>query len=127
RGDTVRSFSRQSYPDLNTLDVEELPGDLADAAAVADAVAGCDVVFHVAAKAGIWGPADEFFRANVVGTRNVLAACRQHGVRRLLFTSSPSVVGSGRDIKGDNESLPYPRDYTAHYPRTKAISESEVL
>ena len=127
RGDTVLSFSRQSYPELNTLGVEQRLGDLADAASVADAVGGCDVVFHVAAKAGIWGPAEQFFHANVLGTRNVLAACRQHGVRRLVFTSSPSVIGSRRDIKGDNESLPYPRDYTAHYPRTKALAEAEVL
>jgi len=127
RGDTVRSFSRQHYGELENLGVEQRRGDLADAAAVADAIAGCDVVFHVAAKAGVWGPADEYVRANVVGTRNVLAACRQHGVSRLVFTSSPSVVGSGRDIKGDNESLPYPGAYTAHYPRTKAIAEADVL
>jgi 2-alkyl-3-oxoalkanoate reductase len=127
RGDTVRSFSRQHYADLDDLEVEQRQGDLADGAAVADAIAGCDVVFHVAAKAGVWGPADEYFRANVVGTRNVLGACRRHGVRRLVFTSSPSVIGSGRDINGDNESLPYPSEYTAEYPRTKAIAEAEVL
>jgi nucleoside-diphosphate-sugar epimerase len=127
RGDTVRSFSRHHYDELENLGVEQRRGDLADAAAVADAVEGCDLVFHVAAKAGVWGPADEYFRANVVGTRNVLAACRRHGVRRLVFTSSPSVIGSGRDIHGDNESLPYPGEYTAEYPRTKAIAEAEVL
>jgi nucleoside-diphosphate-sugar epimerase len=127
RGDAVRSFSRQRYEDLTALGVEQQLGDLADAATVVDAVAGCDVVFHVAAKAGIWGPADEYFRANVLGTRNVLDACRGHRIRRLVFTSSPSVVGSGHDIKGDNESLPFARDYAAHYPRTKAIAEAEVL
>jgi nucleoside-diphosphate-sugar epimerase len=127
RGDTVRSFSRRTYPHLNAVGVEQRVGDLADTDTVASAVAGCDVVFHVAAKAGIWGPADEFFRANVVGTRNVLAACRLHGVGRLVFTSTPSVIGSGRDIEGDNESLPYPSDYTAEYPRTKARAEIEVL
>jgi nucleoside-diphosphate-sugar epimerase len=127
RGDTVRSFSRQPYDELENLGVEQRRGDLADAMAVADAVSGCDVIFHVAAKAGIWGPSDEYFRANVVGTRNILAACRKHGVRRLVFTSSPSVIGSGRNITGDDESLPYPSEYTAEYPRTKAIAEAEVL
>jgi nucleoside-diphosphate-sugar epimerase len=127
RGETVRSFSRQQNGDLENLGVEQRRGDLADAASVADAVAGCDVVFHVAAKAGIWGRFQEYFRANVVGTRNVLAACRRHGVRRLVFASSPSVIGSGHDLKGDNESLLYPKKYTAHYPRTKAIAEAEVL
>src|SRR5438309_538705 len=92
RGDAVRSFSRQRYPALDVLGVEQVAGGLADADAVAVAVAGCDVVFHVAAKAGVWGAAAEYERANVLSTRNVLAACRRHGVGRLVFTSSPSVV-----------------------------------
>src|SRR5262245_19629115 len=91
RGAAVRSYSRQYYPAHEKLGVEQFSGDLADAAAVARAVAGCDVVFHVAAKAGTWGPAAEYHAANVVGTRNVLDACRTHGVRQLVFTSSPSV------------------------------------
>src|SRR5207244_5990042 len=110
----VRSFSRQRYPALDALGVEQHQGDLADAGAVARAVAGCEVVYHVAAKAGIWGPAAEYHAANVVGTHHVLAACRAHGVRRLVFTSSPSVVLSGHDIEGGDESLPYPRRYLAH-------------
>jgi nucleoside-diphosphate-sugar epimerase len=124
RGDTVRSFSRQRHPSLG---VEQVQGDVADAAAVERAVAGCDIVFHVAAKAGVWGTADEYHRANVVGTENVIAACRKHGVGRLVFTSSPSVVTTGYDIAGGDESLPYPRRYLAHYPRTKAAAERLVL
>jgi nucleoside-diphosphate-sugar epimerase len=127
RGDTVRSLARHRYPALDALGVEQLQGDVADPGAVAAAVAGCDVVFHVAAKAGVWGPAAEYHRANFVGTHNVLAACRLHGVRRLVFTSSPSVVGAGHAIEGGDESLPYPRRYLAHYPRTKAQAERAVL
>jgi 2-alkyl-3-oxoalkanoate reductase len=127
RGDSVRSFSRQQYPTLNALGVEQIQGDIADANAVGRAVAGSDVVFHVAAEAGIWGPADEYHRANVVGTENVIAACRKHGVGRLVFTSSPSVVAAGHDISGGDESLPYARHYLAHYPRTKAMAERLVL
>jgi 2-alkyl-3-oxoalkanoate reductase len=127
RGDTVRSFSRHHYPTLNALGVEQHAGDLADLEAVSAAVAGCDVVIHVAANAGVWGPAEEFGRANVIGTLNVLAACRKHSVRRLVFTSSPSVIGSGHEIEGADESLPYPLSYTAHYPRSKAIAERDVL
>jgi 2-alkyl-3-oxoalkanoate reductase len=58
---------------------------------------------------------------------NVIAACRRNGVSRLVFTSSPSVVAAGHDIAGGDESLPYPRRYLAHYPRTKAIAERLVL
>lgn len=126
RGDEVRSFSRGSYPDLAALGVEEVQGDLGDAAAVAGAAPGCDIVFHVAAKPGVWGSYDDFYRPNVVGTRNVLDACRRHGVRRLVYTSSPSVVFDGSDMEGVDESVPYPRRFEAHYPATKAEAEAAV-
>lgn len=127
RGDAVRSFSRGTYPALDALGVEQARGDLADQAAVAAAAEGCDVVFHVAAKAGVWGSSADYYRANVVGTQNVLAACRTHGVRRLVFTSSPSVTFAGVDQDGVNESEPYPKRFLAHYPHTKAIAEQAVL
>ena len=76
RGDDVRSFSRGAYPDLARLGVEHVCGAIDDAEAVLRAAEGCDIVFHVAAKAGVWGPYDEFYRANVLGTRNVIDACR---------------------------------------------------
>jgi 2-alkyl-3-oxoalkanoate reductase len=126
-GHAVRSLARGHSPALERLGVEQVQGDVADAATVGRAVAGCDVVFHVAAKAGVWGPAAEYHAANVVGTENVIAACRKRGVGRLVFTSSPSVVTAGHDIAGGDESLPYPRRYLAHYPRTKAEAERAVL
>lgn len=127
RGETVRSFSRQPYPELAALGVEHCQGELDDPQAVAAAVQGCGLVFHVAAKAGVWGPYDDFYRANVTGTRNVIAACRAHGVPRLVHTSSPSVVFDGRDLEGGDESLPYPDHFAAAYPQTKAAAERLVL
>lgn len=127
RGDAVRSFARGEYPELAGLGVEVVRGDLSDAAALAAAAQGCDVVFHVAAKAGVWGPYAEYFRANVTGTENVVAACRAHGVRRLVYTSSPSVVFDGRDMEGVDESVPYPDHYHTAYPQTKALAEKLVL
>ncbi|GAB4249838.1 MAG: NAD-dependent epimerase/dehydratase family protein [Acidobacteriota bacterium] len=121
----VRGFSRRRYSHLDDLGVEQVRGDLADAEAVAKACRGVDIVFHVGAKAGVWGPREEFYRANVLGTRNVLDACRRHGVGRLVYTSSPSVVFGGTDLEGVDESVPYPRRYRAHYPATKA--EAELL
>jgi nucleoside-diphosphate-sugar epimerase len=126
RGDQVRSYSRSAHPTLDS-SVEQIQGSLADSDALSRAVAGCDAVMHVAAKAGVWGPRSEYEATNVVGTRNVIAACRQHGVRKLVFTSTPSVVGAGFDIEGGNESLPYAAKHLADYPRTKAIAEREVL
>jgi nucleoside-diphosphate-sugar epimerase len=127
RGWQVTSFARGSYPELEALGVVCHRGDLADADDVDVAVAGSDAVFHVAAKAGVWGPYREYERANIVGTDNVLAACRKHGVGRLVYTSTPSVVHAGDDIEGADESLPYPRKFHAHYPATKAVAEQRVL
>ena len=127
RGDFVRSLSRGEYPALKALGVECVPGDIADASVVSAAAAGCDVVFHVAAKAGVWGAYSDYHRANVVGTENVIAACLAQGVGKLVYTSSPSVVFDGRDEAGIDESAPYPVRYLAHYPQTKAIAERAVL
>jgi 2-alkyl-3-oxoalkanoate reductase len=127
RGDAVRSFTRTTYPWLTERGVEQVHGDLGDPDAVARAAAGCEVVFHVAAKAGVWSRRADYFATNVTGTENVIAACRKHGVGRLVYTSTPSVVHGGGDLEGANESTPYPDHYEAHYPETKAIAERAVL
>jgi len=127
RGERVRSFSRGDYPALAELGVEQVRGDLADAAAVARACEGAEAVFHAAARPGVWGPYEDYYRANTEGTYNVIAACRSAGVARLVYTSSPSVVFDGRDMEGADESAPYPDHYEAHYPRTKALAEKAVL
>ncbi len=127
RGDTVQSFSRGDYPELARLGVVQFRGDLADRAAVLRAAAGCDVVFHSAAKPGVWGSYGDYYRTNVIGTQNVIAACRSLGIERLVYTGSPSVVFDGRDVEKGDESLPYPGHYEAHYPATKALAEKEVL
>jgi nucleoside-diphosphate-sugar epimerase len=127
RGDRVRSLSRSRYAALDALQVEQFQGDVADAGDVEAAAAGCDVVFHVAAKAGVAGRWRDYYRANVVGTENVLAACQKLRIGRLVYTSSPSVVFDGRDMEGVDESVPYPKRHEAHYPATKAIAERLVL
>jgi nucleoside-diphosphate-sugar epimerase len=132
RGDRVWSFSRGAYPELADLGVETLRGDLGDRAAVDAAIAsaagaGCETVYHVAAKAGAWGPLSSYRSTNIDGTAHVIAACRHHGIGRLVYTSSPSVVLSGSDVEGGDESLPYPDRWLAHYPATKAEAEQLIL
>jgi nucleoside-diphosphate-sugar epimerase len=63
----------------------------------------------------------------VTGTENVIAACKKHGVRKLVYTSTPSVVHGGGDLEGADESVPYPDHYEAPYPETKAKAERAVL
>ncbi len=127
QGAQVVSLSRGRYPVLDNLGVEQKQADLTDKAAVIKAAEGCDCIFHVAAKAGIWGSYNDFYQANVTGTGNVLEACRVHGITQLVYTSSPSVVFDGNDVEGGNESLPYPDHYEAYYPQTKALAEQLVL
>ncbi|MGH7202548.1 MAG: NAD-dependent epimerase/dehydratase family protein, partial [Planctomycetaceae bacterium] len=64
-----------------------------------------------------------------LGTQNVINACRQHGVEKLIYTSSPSVIYDGRSHENVNESYPYPppEQYLCHYPHTKRLAEEAVL
>src|SRR4029079_19235895 len=112
---------------LASKNVKVVRGDIRDARSVSDACRDVDAVFHTAALAGVWGNPIEYHGINVVGTQNVLAGCRQHGVQKLIFTSSPSVVFDGRPQVGADESLPYAESFLCPYPQTKAIAERAVL
>lgn len=127
RGYEVTSVARGQYPELTTLGARVVRADLVNPGATRSALEGADLVFHVAAKAGVWGPRAAYEAANITATENVLAACRAQGIQRLVLTSSPSVCFDGRDHVDAGPDLPYPRRYLAHYPRTKAAAERLVL
>jgi len=129
QGHTVISTQRRFSKALEALGIEQRLGDLADAAHILRAAEGVDAIFHNAAKAGHWGSEQSYIDANVTGTTNVLAACRAHGITRLVYTSTPSVAHSGRiPCEGGNEAnTPYAPHFKAPYPRTKQIAEKAVL
>ena len=127
RGDAVTVFARGAYPELEALGAQVVRGDVQDAEAIRRACAGMDVVYHVAARAGMWGPWDDFYGVNVTGTRNVIAACRANKIPKLVNTSSPSVIFDGEPHEGVDESYPYPTRYESPYPHTKAIAEQDVM
>jgi nucleoside-diphosphate-sugar epimerase len=130
RGDKVRTVQRGRYPALDALrdrGVEQVHGDLADAGVARRATDGIDCVFHVAAKAGVWGKAADYERSNVRATAALLEASIENGVGRFVMTSSPSVTFDGHDAKHADESLPYPARHLYHYGRTKAEAERRVL
>ena len=129
RGETVTSFQRSFHPALEAMGVQQMLGDLADADAVLHACAGHHAVLHNAAKAGAWGSYQSYFDANVRGTEHVIAACRAHGIDKLVYTSTPSVTHSGRTpVEGGNETnTPYGSNFKAPYPATKLIAEKIVL
>jgi len=127
RGIETSVVGRHRYPAAEELGARCLVGDIRDREFMIQAVAGHDTVFHVAAKAGIWGSYAEYDSVNVTGTENVLAACRSQGVRVLVHTSTPSVVFAGQDIEGGDETLPYSETPLCHYASTKIIAEQKVL
>ncbi len=127
QGRAVTVLARHEAPDLTARGVRFIRAPLADAVAVQAACAGMATVFHVAAKVGVWGDPAEFFAANVLGTRAVIAGCRAHRVARLVHTSTPSVVYNGRGLAGADESLPLTTRCPSPYPLTKAQAEREVL
>ncbi|MDX1944787.1 MAG: NAD-dependent epimerase/dehydratase family protein [Pirellulaceae bacterium] len=127
RGDRVRSLSRKRHSALTKLGVEQQTGDIQDEVAVMAACRGVECVFHVAAVAGIWGPWKHYHGINTLGTRNILHACQQASVGKLVFTSSPSVTFAGQSQSGIDESAPYPSRWLGHYSHTKALAEQLVL
>jgi nucleoside-diphosphate-sugar epimerase len=127
QGRDVIVLARRPADDLAARGVRFICTDLADAEAVCAACAGVETVFHTAAKVGVWGRYKKYFQANVLGTRALLEGCREHGVKNFIYTSTPSVVYTGRDLVDADESLQYTADCPAAYPLTKAIAEHEVL
>ncbi len=127
RGHQVWNFSRQNHPQLQAMGVETICGNLQNAADVVAAFKGMDVVFHVASRVGIWGDYDKYYRTNVVGTENVIKACRANGITKLIYTSTPSVVFDGGDICGADETKPYAQHFYNYYSQTKTIAEQMVL
>jgi nucleoside-diphosphate-sugar epimerase len=126
-GRRVRVLARRPIPHLEALGAEIIRGDLHDLTALRLGCTGASTVFHVAGRVGVWGPAQDFHRINVEGTRNLLNAARESGVPRFVFTSSPSVVFNGGDLADVDESAPLCTEAPSPYPVSKAQAEREVL
>lgn len=123
----VRFVARGRYPEVEALGAEGRSIDLARGGDdLIAAMRGVDAVFHVAAKAGVWGDPAEFRAINVDGTRHTLDAAQQAGVRRFVYTSTPSVIGYAGDALGI-ASAPYPAQWEGIYGETKAEAERLVL
>ncbi len=127
KGHIVINFSRSAYPDLKEVGIETIQGDISDSATVEASLQGIDAVFHVASKVGIWGKYDDYFKTNVLGTQNIIDACKKHGIKKLVYTSSPSVVFGKESLCGVGEEQEYPKEYISHYAQTKGLAEQRVL
>ena len=123
----VRSSS--NLRNIEGLRADRALGDLRDPASLEKAMAGCDVVFHVAADYRLWvRDPNEMYRSNVEGTRAILEAARKNGVRRLVYTSSVATIGFTRNGYPANEDSPVSlADMIGHYKRSKFMAEQLAL
>ncbi len=126
-GVETRVIGRHHYPEIEAAGGRCLVGDISRPGVMTEAASGVDIVFHVAALAGIWGPWQGYYRTNVVGTEQVLEGCRRNRVAMLVHTSTPSVVFDRADIRGGDERLGYARTPLCHYAKSKILAEKMVL
>ncbi len=129
-GHAVRAMARSgsTRATLADLDVEWVTGDLVTQEGLAEAVAGCRYVFHVAADYRLWVPDPEpMYRANVEGTEALLRAAAGAGVERIVYTSSVATLGYVRQGVADEDTPVTLASRVGHYKRSKYLAEQRVL
>ncbi|MBZ5703788.1 MAG: NAD-dependent epimerase/dehydratase family protein [Acidobacteriia bacterium] len=123
----VRSSSNPK--NIEGLKAERVVGDLRDPASLEKVMAGCDVLFHVAADYRLWiRDPEQMYRANVDGTRAVLQAARNNRVRRVVYTSSVATMGFTSNGQPADENSPVLLDsMIGHYKRSKFMAEEVAI
>lgn len=101
-------------------------GDLGDEGAMREAMIGCDVVFHAAAKVELWGRREDFRRDTIDGTERALRAARDAGVPRFVHVSTEAVLVGGPPLVGADETWPLPARPLGLYPWSKGRAEEAV-
>ncbi len=119
-----RDFTRAQL--LLQAGARPIVADLRDQAAIRQACEGIEVVYHVGALSAAWGKREDFYGSNVEGTRAVINGALAHGVRRLVYVSSPAVIFTGHDTHKASDDLPYPQRFTSLYALTKKLGEDLV-
>jgi dihydroflavonol-4-reductase len=114
---------------IDDLKVDRVTGDLRDPASLEKGIAGCEVVFHVAADYRLWvRDPEEMHRANVEGTRAILAAARHNRVRRVVYTSSVATMGFTSNGQSADENSPVSLDnMIGPYKRSKFMAEQGAI
>jgi nucleoside-diphosphate-sugar epimerase len=127
-GRKVRALARSdsSAGAVEALGAEPVRGDLSDTASMQAGAQGCEQAFHLAAHLGQWGKWPDFFAGNVTGTENVLAACRDAGVRRFVHCGTEAALLAGEPLVQVDETAPLRPDSKALYSATKAMAEQAV-
>jgi nucleoside-diphosphate-sugar epimerase len=127
-GWSVQALARSpaSADAVAAIGAEPVTGDLSDREALRAGAEGCTHAFHAAAHLGEWGDRKEFERVNVEGTKNVLDASRDAGVRRFVHVGTEAALIAGQPLVDVDETAPLRPDSPALYPATKARAEQAV-
>jgi len=129
-GHDVRALIRPKSDrrNLTGLPVEIVYGDLTDRPSLDHGMKGCAALFHVAADYRLWVPkAQEMYEVNVVGTRNIMHAALNAGIKRIIYTSSVGTLGLTQDGSPADEETPTSlKHMIGHYKRSKFMAEAEV-
>ena len=127
RGDRLRIMARNSSrkSNIEALGCEVVIGDINDLNSMLRCVQGCGRVYHVAADYRLWAKnPKEIYDNNVGGTRNLLSACCEAGVGKVIYTSSVGTIGMRHDGVPADESSPVGLDdMIGHYKRSKFMAE----
>jgi dihydroflavonol-4-reductase len=127
RGHTVRALARPGSR-VAELPVEIVTGDLRDRESLERAVAGCGLLYHVAADYRLWARNPrELYDSNVEGTRHLLAAAQQAGVERVVYTSTVGCIGIPHGGIGDETAPVALDDMAGDYKRSKFLAEQVAL
>ncbi len=123
---TVIGRNKEKGQALARRGLDFLQIDIQDCAQIKRAIQGCNTVFHVAALSAPWGKYEDFYQSNVLGTRNVIAGCLEHNVKRLVYVSTPSIYANGQSRFNVQENDPLPSKPINTYAATKLLAEREI-
>ncbi|MDR2461157.1 MAG: NAD-dependent epimerase/dehydratase family protein [Deltaproteobacteria bacterium] len=126
-GHSVRVLARGPLPQLEAIGAQVVISDLRNWHGLKKAVSGCEAIIHTAGMAGVWGSPTEYLEVNYGGTLNLLDLAKEYKVRYFVYTSSPSVIYGGKDVRGVDETAPYAARLKDIYPYSKMLAEKKVL
>ncbi len=126
-GHEVTSLSRSYSSKLDELGIPWIKGDIQNLDDLNKAFRGQEAIFHVASKVSMWGKWSDFYNINVLGTENVIKACELNNIKKIIYTSTPSVVFGSENLENVDESISYPKSSLGLYGKSKRIAEEKIL
>jgi len=119
----VINLSRRNHPYLIKKNIPSFFGDITDFNICLEATKNVDAIIHTASKVGIWGKWEDFYQTNVIGLKNLLDTAKINGVKKFIYTSTPSVVFAGDDLNNVDESIGHAKTFYNYYSKSKSMAE----